>query len=282
MGKRGLKFDIRPSDVKARAPQPRRPAFAGLGRLRKVACLGGASTVQYAPWHDLTWELWSHASTRHLCKRDPDLLFDLHPPELWRDPTKKTWDPKFLTWLKTNRIPIMMQAVYEEAPASMKYPFEQMITEFPRGYMTNQLAYMVALALMEGVSHLGVFGCDYTTGTEYGPQRGSAEYWLGIAEGRGVQVLLPPTSDLLGKPSLLYGYESHPNGIRDKSYLFQLGPLTAKRPASEKGKTPIEGPTNLIMSNHPNAPALRPLGVAPDPDAFARAEAKWRAEGGTT
>ena len=99
MGKKGLKFAIRPSDVKPRPVVPRRPVFAGVGRLRKVALLGGAKTLQYAPWHDSTWELWSHASTRHLCKREPDLLFDLHPPELWRDATKKNWDPHYLDWL---------------------------------------------------------------------------------------------------------------------------------------------------------------------------------------
>ena len=264
--KRGLSFTIRPSDVKAKPPIPRRPVFAGVGRLRKIAILGGARTIRYAPWDDLSWELWAHASCRHLCKREPDLLFDLHPPELWKDPKKKNWDPKYFDWIQKNRIPIMMQDMYKESPASIRYPFETMITEFPRGYMTNTVAYMVALALMEGVTHLGVFGCDYHTGSEYGPQRGSAEYWLGFAEGRGVHVCIPPTCDLLGKPQLLYGYQSHPNGIRDPSYTFYLGPLSAK------GK-PVKGAPigDLIPSNHPDAPPLRDLGVEPAPDAFDRA-----------
>jgi hypothetical protein len=260
VGKHGLRFDLRASDVKSRPPVPRRPLLAGMGRLRKVACLGGAKTIQSTPWHDPTWEIWSHCSCRHMCKREPDLLFDLHPPDLWRDPKKKTWDPRYHKWLATNRTPIMMQAVYPDAPSSIRYPFETMVTEFPRGYMTNTLAYMIALALMEGVTHLGVFGCDYKTGSEYGPQRGSAEYWLGIAEGRGVRVLLPPGSDLLNRPSLMYGYESHPNGIRDKSYSFSLGPLIATNP-----KAAVASGRTLTPSNHPSAPALRNLGVEPEP-----------------
>ena len=265
MAPKGLAFSIRASDKKVRAPQTRRPVFAGPGRLRKIACLGGAKTLQYAPWHDLSWELWAHASCRHLCKRDPDLLWDLHPEVLWRDPTKKTWDPKYVHWLATNRIPIMMQKVYADVPASMRYPFETMITEFPRGYMTNHLAYMVALALMEGVTHLGLFGCDYSASSEYGPQRGSAEYWLGVAEGRGVQVQIAPQCDLLNKPSLLYGYESHPDGKRDPSYSFALGPLKTD------GKIPLAPGVDLVPSNHPNAPPLRDIGVVPDPGAFERA-----------
>lgn len=257
--RRGLHFAMQASAAKPRPPKPRGPALAGLGRLRKIACLGGAPTLQHAPWTDPTWELWAHHSCRHLCKRDPDLLFDLHPKALWSDPKKKNWDPKYVTWLAKNRIPILMQEVFPEAPASMKYPYAQMITEFPRGYMTNTLAYMIALALMEGVTHLGVFGCDYATGSEYGPQRGSAEYWLGLAEGRGVRVLLPPGCDLLNKPALMYGYESHPNGVRDPSYSFSVGPL--KKPEG----TPTANGEALIPSDHPKAPPLMDIGVPPEP-----------------
>ena len=232
MAKRGLTFQLRASDKKARPPVPRRPPMAGVGRLRKIACLGGAASLQHAPWHDLSWELWA-----------------------------QNWDPKYPDWLKGNHVPIMMQDRYKDVPASIKYPFATMITEFPRGYMTNTMAYMIALALMEGVTHLGVFGCDYRSNSEYGPQRGGAEYWLGVAEGRGVQVLLPPGCDLLNKPSLLYGYESHPNGVRHPSYSFSIGPLVARVP----DKPSADGPTGLIPSDHPNAPPLRDIGVPPEP-----------------
>ena len=245
---------------KVSPPVSRRPIFAGLGRLRKVGLLGGSKSLRYAPWYDSSWELWSHASCRHLCKRDPDLLFDLHPPELWRNPKLKIWDPNYLEWLGKNRIPIMMQEAYPDAPASIRYPFETMITEWPRGYMTNTLSYMVALALMEGVTHLGVFGCNYETDNEYGPQRGCAEYWLGIAEGRGVHVQLPPLADLLGKPALLYGYQSHPNGVRDPSYIFGLNPLMA----SVKKPKNVPGPDiTIVPADGPDAPKLMDIGVPP-------------------
>lgn len=261
MKKRGLNFHIQASSVKPRLPVARRAPGSGVGRLRKIAFLGGAKrTLRYAPWHDDSWELWGHCSARHLYQRDIDLLWDMHPRELWANPKKKTWDPKFYDWIQTNRIPIMMQERYPEVPASIKYPFGQMITEFPRGYMTNHVAYMAALALMEGVTHVGIFGCDYNTNSEYGPQRGSAEYWLGVLEGRGVQVMIPPECDLLNKPSLLYGYESHPNGVRDKSYQFALGPLTM-----QKGEQMQPDDAQVVAVSHPNCPPLRNIGVPPEP-----------------
>ena len=258
MSKRGgLHFQIQASSAKPRSPVPRRAPGSGVGRLRKIAFLGGAKTLRFTPWHDETWELWAHSSCRHLCKRDPDLLWDIHPKELWNDPTKKSWDPKYGQWLKTNRIPIMMQERYPEVPASIRFPFETMITEFPRGYMANQVAYMSALALMEGVTHVALFGCDYSTGSEYGPQRGSAEYWLGLLEGRGVHVLLPPTCDLLNKPHLLYGYESHPNGKRDPCYSFNIGPLVGSRPTADG--------MDLTLVGQKGCPPLKNIGVAPEP-----------------
>jgi hypothetical protein len=237
--------------------------MAAPGRLRKVALLGGAqSTLKFAPWHDASWELWSHASCRHRCEREPDLLFDLHPPELWRDPERKFWDKRYAKWLAQNHLPIYMQERYPDVPGSIRYPFEQVITEFPRGYMTNHVAYMVALALVEGVTHIALYGCHYDSDSEYGPQRGCAEYWCGVAEGRGVQVLIPPTCDLLGKPALLYGYQSHPDGVRDPSYSFFMGPkrlLTAKE-RELQAKLRADGQSGKLETPDPTEPiAIVPL-----------------------
>lgn len=68
---------------------------------------------------------------------------------------------------------------------------------------------MIALALTEGVSAIGLFGVNYSTESEYQRQRGSCEYWLGRASGMGVRVVLPEQCTLLREPALLYGYESH-------------------------------------------------------------------------
>ena len=242
----------RVTTVPAARPVPRPPAQ----QQRKIAILGGAGTIRFAPWHDYSWELWSHASCRDMCKRQPDVLFDLHPPELWRDVVKKRWDPGYYKWLKKNHIPIYMQDRYPDVPASMRYPFETMITEFPRGYMCNQPAYMIALALMQGVTHIAVYGCHYQTDGEYGSQRGSMEYWLGVAEGRGVHVLIPPTCDLLNRPALLYGYESHPNGKRSPLYNVNMKVPPRADGTAEPTKRDKDEPVTLQLVGAPGCPPL--------------------------
>jgi len=241
---------------------------------RKVALLGGAEkTLRYAPWGDPSWTLWAHASCRHRCKREPDALFDLHPPELWRNPERKFWDKAYERWLKQSHLPIYMQERYPDIPGSIRYPFETMIAEFPKGYMTNHVAYMVALALMQGATHIALYGCHYDADSEYGPQRGCAEYWMGVAEGRGAQVLIPPGCDLLGKPQLLYGYQSHPGGVRHPSYSFFMGPkrlLTDKerelqaRLRRDEGKAPDPEPAVAAIVPLSEGGGAYPLCTPPD------------------
>lgn len=182
----------------------------GLGRLRKIALLGSHYSLEFAPWDDPTWELWSHASTRMYCRRRPDRYYDLHRKECW---TRGNKGDRYLKWLQQNQTPIFMPERYPEVPASIRYPLERVLAEFPMGYLTNHAAFMIAQALLEGCTHLGIFGINYGTDTEYATQRGSCEFWLGVATGRGVQIVLPRHQKkgctLLAYPWGLYGYESH-------------------------------------------------------------------------
>lgn len=225
------------------------PASAGLGRLRKVAIVGNAPTWIYAPWHDASWEIWSHTSTKSLVKR-VDRFFELHPKQFWNRPEGKKWDPEYVAWLKYNRVPILMQERYRDVPASVRYPKERILSEF-RPYFTSQTAWMIALALTEGVTHLGFFGVHYGHYTEYATQRAGCEYWMGVAEGRGVQIVLPPTNPLLREPARLYGYESHSEGSLHESY--RVTP-------QQKAATVANVITTLAPDAPPPAVRLRDIG----------------------
>jgi hypothetical protein len=247
------------------APPRRRPPP---GSPYKVAILGGAGTLRYAPWHDPSWQLWAHASCRNDCQRMPDLLWDLHPRALWSNPKKKSWDQTYYRWLQQNVTPIYMQEKYPDVPASLKYPFAQVIHQY-RPYFTNHVAWMIALALTEGVTHIGLYGCHYSMESEYGIQRGCAEYWCGVADGRGVQVLIPPGCDLLNFPSQLYGYESHPDGVRHADYgLKQFKKPKVEKPDGTKVDGTVIDPTKA--EGRPPLMALKDPGGNVMPPAWER------------
>ena len=65
---------------------------------------------------------------------------------------------------------------------------------------------MLALAIQEGFEKIGIYGVDMAQDSEYGHQRPSCEYFVGIARGRGIQVEVAEKSDLLKAP-YLYGAE---------------------------------------------------------------------------
>lgn len=221
------------------------PPRAGFGRLRKIGLLGShEATLKHCPWDDPSWELWGHSSSRGFYQRPPERYFDLHRPECWTKTNRK--GKRYLDWLARNTVPIYMQRRWPEVPASIAYPLDRIRAEF-RPYFTGHAAYMIALALVEGVTHLGFFGINYGKDSngvdaEYLTQRGSCEYWMGVAEARGVHLVLPKGSTLLAEPRELYGYESHDEeGVLIESYRRRTvvqngGPTKARGPLTNDGR----------------------------------------------
>lgn len=187
-----------------------RPVPVGPGQSRKVGLLGsGFKSLACTPWLDPSWTFWVHASSLlsipHL---RADRVFDLHPRHVFTMERKNGFK-NYYEFLQHCPTLIYMQNRYEEIPQSVRYPLEMVRQQWPTVPLGSTTAYMIALALLEGVTHLGLWGIDYQSSTEYEEQRANAELWCGIAIGMGVQVVIPAVSPLCHEPKLLYGYESH-------------------------------------------------------------------------
>lgn len=187
-----------------------RPLVVGPGRLRKVGLIGGSpQSLRFCPWQDPSWEFWAHSSAvLAIPYLRPDRLFDLHPKHCFMEARKNGFKDYF-AFLKGCPVLIYMQQNFEDVPQSVRYPLEVIKSLWPTVPIGSQTAAMVALALYEGVTHLGFWGVDYQHETEYAKQRANAERWVGIAEGLGVHIILPPTTPFCREPTKTYGYESH-------------------------------------------------------------------------
>ncbi len=217
-------------------PQP----VAGMGRLRKIALIGSARSIESAPWYDPSWEIWAHATCYPYCKR-VDRYFDLHP---WKWIAEKPV-AGYLDWIRAVKTPVYMQRKFAEVPFSVRYPKERLLAEYPR-YFTSHAAWMIALALSEGVTHLGFYGIHYALDEEHKKQRAGCEFWMGVAVGRGVQIVNPPGSPLLREPGWLYGYESHDGKehIRTKTQGKRpQAPIDLSLPPQDRVFTVIEAPS---------------------------------------
>lgn len=183
--------------------------------MRKVAIVGTSPQNSHlAPYNDPTWEIWG-ISRMYLQVPRWDRWYELHRfEELCR-----TWAPgqddveaesrkAYTEWLSRDHgKPIYVQPGIEGAGPSLKpYPIQEIVTAF-RPYFTNQVSYMIAHAITElqPGDVLGVWGVDMAMTEEFREQRPSCEYFLGIAEGKGIEVVIPDQSNLL-KAKALYGF----------------------------------------------------------------------------
>lgn len=184
---------------------------------KKIAIVGFTFSREDAPWGDPTWLKWPCNNLWRFCPDDWDRLFDLHDHDTINSDAEHL---KFLrgeevakadgTKTKIGERPVLVWKPLAEWPSAFAYPKDAVLETFKHlqgaRYFTNSIAWMIAMAIAEGATEIGVWGVDMAQGTEYSAQRPSCEYWLGVAEGAGIKVHIPPTSDLL-KSGALYGAE---------------------------------------------------------------------------
>ena len=140
------------------------------------------------------------------CKMDwvkrADYVTQMHLPVIWRNPGNRN-DPKHYEWLKSGNTPVvLMQEKYDDVPNSRRYPLEEVL-KLGRKYITSSAAYSIAFGIIGGYQRIEIYGVEMETNTEYQHQRPGVAYWIGLAEGMGIEVDFH--GNLLDCP--LYGYE---------------------------------------------------------------------------
>ncbi len=118
-----------------------------------------------------------------------DYVLQLHKPVVWRSSQNRN-DAKHYDWLKSTDITVLMQDHYEDVPASVKFPLDEMLAEFKGAerYFTTTVGFAIAYAIYKGYKRIELYGVEMETNTEYAHQRPCVAYWCGVAYGRGIEV----------------------------------------------------------------------------------------------
>lgn len=162
----------------------------------KIAIVAKGGTSALAPWQDEEWEIWGMPWISY-----PRVtrLFDVHEDSERRGTEDdRAWDD---AW-KAKAFP-MYSGVPYYAPESRKYisdsfvelPVDDIKAAFPRAFLENSLAYMIAFAIMQQPEEIGLFGV-HMVGGDFVGERASVLYWSGFVEGRGIKLTVPPGSPL--------------------------------------------------------------------------------------
>lgn len=184
-------------------------------KTKKVAIVGRApSSMMLAPFGDPDWEIYS-LSNAASCGQIPadhwHVWFELHD----LDAGFQRWPEEYKAWLQVDHgKPIYIQKPHPLIPHGIVYPWQQVFDEFG-GYFNNSVSEMMAIALLNGATELGIYGVDMAQSDpalhdgkpEYQHQRPSCEYMLGIAIAKlgKDKVHVPAESDLL-KCSRVYAF----------------------------------------------------------------------------
>ena len=190
---------------------------------RQVAIVGGGPTRVLAPFDDPAWEIWAFSSRRWQPPRvtrwfELHALTDLRQQLATRKPGRRTF-PEYWRFLRTLRCPVYMQRRHPAITGSVRFPLEAVLRRFGRCF-TSTASYLIALAMLEGVQTLGLWGIDPKGSHEaprfedYARQRAAIEYLLGLARQRGIRVVLPdgvslrvPAQPRVVRTPVLYAYD---------------------------------------------------------------------------
>ena len=189
---------------------------------RRVCIMGTAPTWKTIPWEDPTLEIWGLNDAHLLNLPRVDRWFDIHPLDkmYFRHPEKKvhTHDvpagyflrPQgHLEWLRKQTIPVYVQdAAQLGSPSARTFPKAEIERKFGPNFASTP-AWMIGLALLEGVTELHIYGIHLATEWEYLKQKPNMTFLLGVAMGLGVKVVLPKGCPLLQERHQ-YAYEADP------------------------------------------------------------------------
>lgn len=186
---------------------------------KRIAIVGFATGhAHQAPFDDEDTELWG---INRLWKILPDKRFtrwfELHD----LDAFYRT-DDEHRAFLKAFQGPVYVReqdyalALEWGIETAQPFPHHLLLNRF-WPYFNNTISWLIALVILMNETWpdnqyewLGLYGVDMAQDSllqaEYSQQRPSAEYFVGIAAGRGIDIYIPHGSDLM-KATHLYGYE---------------------------------------------------------------------------
>ena len=197
----------------------------------RIALIGSApSSVQLAPYQDLSWKIWSCSPGAAPFVKRCDAHFEIHrwePPDGNTGP-KPWFTPGYIEWMANIRGPVYMIEPVPQIPNSVAYPKDAILEEFGPYYQASTLSWMVCLAVAAGATEIGLWGVDMAAREEWTFQRTSLQcllWYISDANKHSpykIKITIPPESDLW-VPPVLYGFcEANPHFIKLLTKKFEF------------------------------------------------------------
>jgi len=208
------------------------------------ALIGSApSSVRIAPYRDPAWKIIGCSPGVYGVAQRIDVWVELHRVE-----TSQPWfSPEYVRWMETAKFPIFMAEKMDRFPTSQQMPVDYLVEKYSAYFFTSSLSWMFAMAIeaieeerktrtdKSIVDKIALYGVDMSANEEWGYQRAGCQYFGLLARSMGIEVGVPPESDLF-RPAPLYGIDEITHGgikllARRRELELRLQQVTNEREA---------------------------------------------------
>lgn len=193
---------------------PKSVAILGMGPslhswVRESAAMGGRFSVADEVWGiNAIGGVMAHDRIFH--------MDDFKIQEARAEASENTMVSGMMRWMKSHPH-VYTSRTYEDYPLAKEYPLEWVLNRTGVSpYFKGTPPYAVAFAIALGVEEISLYGLDYhySNGDIQKREKGRAslEFWLGVAEAKGIKTRVPTSSSLFssndGGRLDLYGYDT--------------------------------------------------------------------------
>lgn len=168
---------------------------------RKICLVGTApDSMGIGPYGNPEWEVWACSPGTFQLIPNINVFFELHR---WL-PGAGNFPMPYVEFLQNFEGQVITSKSVEGLKQNVILPVESLVEKYSGYFFTSSLAWMLAMAIEEEPEHIALFGVDMAAAEEYEAQRLGCQFFALIAKAKGIQIGVPPESDLFC-PAPLYG-----------------------------------------------------------------------------
>lgn len=210
--------------------------------MKNICLVGSApSSMALAPYDSPDWEIWACSPGTYGVARNVKRFFELHRYE----PGQPWFSEGYCNFLQNFPGTLYIAQEDHRLPNAEVLDWRYLVDKYSPYFFTSSLAWMMAMAIEEGADKIALYGVDMAATEEYGYQRAGCQYFALLAKSMGIEVGVPPESDLL-RPAPLYGVSevSHSfikNLQRERELKQRLADAQMRKTQAEKEETFLQG-----------------------------------------
>jgi len=186
---------------------------------KKICIVGTApDSAGLGPYANPDWQVWACSPGTFQMLPKIDVFFELHR---WT-PGTDNFPLPYVDFLKNFDGQVVMSKPVVDVKNCRILDVDALVEKYSPYFFTSSIAWMLAMAIDQKPEHISLFGVDMSTDGEYAEQRKGCQYFAIIAKSIGIQIGVPPESDLFC-PSPLYGVcQTSHSWIKQSAHLQNL------------------------------------------------------------